>query len=892
MRCRFFLFCFCLFSQITFGKPIINNPVDSVRQYFNIQLSLFPQEKIYTQTDRSAYMAGDTIWFRPYLVDAQTHLTETRSNYVYAELINPLNEITSRVKIWKDSIAFSGYIPLASDLPAGNYQLRFYTQYMMGMDESYFFKRSIRIGNYLTDRYHCDASFKIGSSPKDVSAEFRFRDKNVSTPVKPDKVSLYNAQGKSNDLLIGRDNIIQTKLKPDQIRNDGILLEYNLNGAVQKEFINIPKQKVDFDVSFFPEGGNLLAGAVNRVAFKAINSSGLSEDISGSVITSVGDTLADFSSQHLGMGSFAILPEINKTIFVVCKNALNQQKRFYLPAVSVDNKMSLRTDWWKDKLYVSVNKSSGTDLPDNLSLIVHCRGMLIYTEKWDKRKEMVLFDRKIFPAGVIQLLLVDENNHPISERLVFNTNLNDLAKVAFSTNKPSYTKRENVRAEILVADNNNKPLEGRLSVSVTDDGDIKPDSCVNIFSSLLLTSELKGYIESPAYYFTDKDPNALKNLDLLMMTQGWRRYNVEKILKKDFETPRCPVELGQQISGSVKSGFSLNKPADNYPVVLLAIDYGKMMEMHTDDNGRFVFSNLIFPENTRLLVQSKSPKGSSHVKVSVDSTYFSPPGELLPILSKRNPNASNTANNSDDEYFAMMSKKGNMSQKIHLLEQVVVTASAQADDNDTKHWASSGFNQTVTSEQIEKMHPTSMLNLLMMTPGLTVSGENVYITRYQSGKIHSEESSAPLILVDGFEITSDMLDTYMPEDVEEIEIVKGAQTTILGPSAISGAILITMKKGAKHSRPLDIDNVKFITPLGYQVTKEFYSPRYETEEQQKQRTIDTRTTVYWNPDVSISNDGKGEISFYTSDSSTDYSVVVEGITSDGKLVYGRFKIRR
>src|SRR5690606_3714918 len=124
--------------------------------------------------DRPDYLINDTIWFRAYLVNAQTHIPDPESNFVYAELINTAGEVTSRVKVKKQDNVFAGYMHLNEDLPSGNYQLRFYTSYMTNLSESYFFKRNIRIGNYMSVKYGIEPEFLIGENRDDISVRLRF----------------------------------------------------------------------------------------------------------------------------------------------------------------------------------------------------------------------------------------------------------------------------------------------------------------------------------------------------------------------------------------------------------------------------------------------------------------------------------------------------------------------------------------------------------------------------------------------------------------------------------------------------------------------------------------------------------------------------------------------
>lgn len=149
----------------------------------------------------------------------------------------------------------------------------------------------------------------------------------------------------------------------------------------------------------------------------------------------------------------------------------------------------------------------------------------------------------------------------------------------------------------------------------------------------------------------------------------------------------------------------------------------------------------------------------------------------------------------------------------------------------------------------------------------------------------SQSVPIPTIIVDGMETLSQHLNSFMPQNVETIEVLYEPQSFVLGTKGLGGAIIITTKRGGTPSTPINSDNIAYITPLGYQVTKEFYSPRYTTAEKIESDHPDERTTLYWHPNIQLSKDGKGEFDFYTSDSEDGFSVVIEGITSDGKIIH-------
>lgn len=879
IKIRFFATSIFFIVQFSFGLHAQETSSDSIRQYFYTQTHLFPQEKIYAHIDRSSYLINDTIWFRTFLVDAQTHSPRLHSNFVYTELINSANQIVKRVKVKRNENVFSGFIDLDEELAAGNYQLRFYTTYMTSKDESYFFKRPIRIGNYMSAKYSCEVKTTFREK-RNLKVELRFHDKTTSQTVMPDKLFVYDKDNNQNNVSWhNNDSTVGVNLKDSEKLADAILIEYHLDGYTQKEYIHIPKNENDFDITFFPEGGNLLSHTVNKVAYKAVNPSGLGEDITGYIINTVGDTLSTFQSSHLGMGVLILNGNSNQSLFALCRNAAGMEKRFTLPKFQ-ERGLSLKVDWRKDNLYLSINKPRTHTLSQKLYLVIHCRGTVLYSEAWNNQKETVFFASSALPSGTLHALLLDENFNPVSERLVFNRSELDMTASSFSTQKSDYTLREHVVATVSATDMEGRPLQGSVSVSVTDNDVINPNNPIIILSTLLLTSDLQGHIEYPANYFTEGQENRV-NLDLLMLTQGWRRYDVSKIIRRDYEYSSTSVEVNQQISGSVLTGFNKNRAAKSHPILLLDMDNGKTSETETDNKGRFVFNNLSFPDNTRFMVQAKTPSVRNRPVIEVDNDLFVAPQGFMPFSPQTTINSHHSEPHAEDDFFTAINQKSNTiaGMRHYQLQEVVVTGSKKEKLQRASHWASSDFSNKITSSEIEQMHPSSMMELLMLTPGLGVIGDQAFVARYYNG------ASLPntYILVDGVETLSQHLNSISPQSVQSVEVLKEPESFVLGANGINGAIIITTKLGHDAVNLGNTDNLTYITPLGYQINKQFYSPKYDTVENNKK--TDERTTIYWNPNIKLSNDGKASFSFYTSDSNPDYTVIIEGITDDGRIIH-------
>ncbi|MDR2232762.1 MAG: TonB-dependent receptor plug domain-containing protein [Tannerella sp.] len=787
------------------------------------QLEAYPQEKIHIHTDRDVYVAGEKIWLKAYLIDAYTHLYPTHSQYVYVELIGANDSLFSRIMIRPIQDMFYGYIDIAPTIPAGMYTLRGYSHYMENMGDDYFFKKNIRIGNLAATK---------------------------------------------------------SKISTD-------------NGNSTSTLSNLSSN--DFDVSFFPEGGNLLTDIFCKVAFKALDSNGFPVIVSGEIIEGDGTAITTVQTFYSGMGVFTFIPKAGKKYRLKCKSESGMEKYFDLPA-SGTMACALSVSSKNKKLFVSLQQA--VSAPDNtLYLLVHSRGVALYFAEWDRQRETVVFDENSFPAGVIQLLLFDRQMNPLSERLVFCKNYGNL-KVDFNTDKTVYKKREKVIATIKPLQPS--PKEGqspslservgvRCSIAITDDIDIPVDSATTILSSLLLSSELKGYIENQAYYLQDTDEATIA-LDYLMMTHGWRRYNIPEVAKGNLEYPKIPYQTGQEIAGHVKS-LMLSKPVVNSEISMMTKD-GFAGLASTDDKGRFLFEGFEYPDSTQYFIQALSSRGSDRVALMIDSISFPKPihAPYIPIREKSSINDQSVINSETDDFIKKVEQRATYDEAMWSIDLSTVVATAsriqRKDEPRLLFPLNEGANATVRKEDFQKNPPPNVTDLLRSVPGVRIINgipiiRNAHLSTFTLNPL-------PLVLLDGVvmeggaAVLDELLTVY---DIESIDVFSGSSAALFGARGSNGVISITLKRGldATHS-PREAFNSAVFTPLGYQKPIEFYSPRYDTQEAKQSETPDYRTTIFWKPDVVVSEAGETTFDFYTSDFPTTYSVVIEGMTTDGQIV--------
>lgn len=374
------------------------------------------------------------------------------------------------------------------------------------------------------------------------------------------------------------------------MRNAGEDYFFNRTITVGKPIIKqyIKQVNVDLqqtDVQFFPESGSLVNGLTSRVGFKAVGLNGLGEPISGTITDNDNSELAQINTIHAGMGSFLLKPAAGKTYTANIKFSDGSNKRIDLPAAVNDGYVLSVYQPGKDSLLVRIQASANLQ-HSIVNLIVHSSGEVIYSSPVDLDGLItsVWLDKRSFPSGIAQFTIFDNKNEPLNERIAFIKN-NDYMLLALKTEKPVYKSKEHVQLQLDVKDSGDLPVAANFSIAVIDENKTPVDENAEstIFSNILITSDLKGYIEKPNYYFMSDSDLVNKALDNLMLTQGYRRFEWKSIsdvvkTKPFFATER----MGYTISGTVTT---LNhKPLANADVLLLSMNARINRKAITDIN--------------------------------------------------------------------------------------------------------------------------------------------------------------------------------------------------------------------------------------------------------------------------------------------------------------------
>ena len=672
----------------------------------------------------------------------------------------------------------------------------------------------------------------------------------------------------------------------------------------------------DFDVSFFPEGGYLIDGYDCCVAFKALGDDGGSVEVAGVLKNDREEVLDTLRTLHGGMGCLRFTPHTGERYYAECTMAGGKTERFDLPA-SRNTACVLKILQTEENF--TVLPISGRPLPKGLKLLVHCRGNICYHKPWNYDYASLIFRRSDLPGGILQILLLDKAGNALSERLVFNRG-EELATTDVQIGG-TLEQRTKVTLAVTATDPDGGPAAGDFSIAVTDRAAVPAATSGSIYSTLLLSSELRGTIETPDWYFEGRDAARVAALDALLLTQGWRRYDVPAAVRGEYATPAYPLEVGQEIAGRINKGglWNRRKKLDRYEMRMIVPRWHYSSQAPIDKEGRFALNGFDFPDSTLYVLRPAAAKGllpEATVKVARDS--FPEVGTLprVPAQEQTKP------------YIAQarhyIEQRGQTDMRNILIDTVVVTHRIRQEMKSPEQRLASN---SWTAEQIKESGAGTILECLARMPGIKVSDYSISYRGTGALFVVDGQLEEPVDMqASGFPLTGMvrssrnvsrgaasglggiarpdglggftqftlaqqvMCLSYPLEMVSRIDLIDSHDSALYIPWAKGAVVSITLKKGKEWEDAVALMpsvDVAIASPLGYQTPAEFYAPAYATEKARRSMVPDYRTTLYWNPTVKLDDTGQATVEFYTSDAPADYDITIEGITQTGKIVCRR-----
>ncbi len=627
------------------------------------------------------------------------------------------------------------------------------------------------------------------------------------------------------------------------------------NKEMHRKAKSLTKQSLKIDVQFFPEGGNLVQGLKSQLAFKAIDNSGKGIKISGVIYTKNGKKISSFTSTHLGMGFLDFLPKQEKRYYALINYQGKKYGKYKLPEI-LKKGYTLHVEQENDKyllIKITTNKKFYNDpVAKTVYLFAQTGGKLCFNKalQFKKNEIQVKIPNTLFPTGIAQITVFDGYGKAQCERLVF-INHHDFMNIRAKLDKEKFARRQKVELNIRAEDKNGNPLKANLSVSVNLKEQLLKENLnkTNIISSLLLSSDVRGNIEQALYYFSGA-PDAEKNLDLLLMTQAWRKFRWEKILGDTLPEPDFPLEHLISISGRLtKYVFDISAKYATIKLTFLN-RYNDVYKTQADKKGRFSFDSLDYNDTLDVLLEFRSRYGRKNIMVLLQKDKdiglnFNPYTSFFSdsLLVKHKIEYQAPPEEVDDPNVPKDFKLHNKADQIIYF-------------NDAHY---SGY--------------TSVMEALRgKVPGLSI-GRNSSMIRGPNSFMLSND---PLYLIDGVVTSFDAIQSVNVNDVDRVEILKGPSAAIYGSRGSNGVIAVYTKKGYFYKR-----GEYHFKMLGYHTPRTFYSPKYKP--QQNYNKPDERIAVYWNPNVQTDAAGNAKIKFYTSDIGGVFEIIIEGMSENGKI---------
>lgn len=860
----------------------------------------YPTEKVYLHFDKPYYAVGDTIWFKAYIASGQD-LPSDLSKIVYVDLISEKDTLVKAMRL--PVVNTSAYGSLTLDplvYKSGNYRVRAYTYWMLNSDESYFFNKNIKIGNAINRKVITTISIKGGNENGKPKADVQILYKDPSGKILPDARVSWRLISNFEEVSKGRGNtdsqgILTIALTPEQ--NTALevgVLETILETADNKQITStFPIKNIfaEADIQFFPEGGELIENVRSKIAFKAVGEKGLGVGVTGEIVDNAGKAVSSLSSQHLGMGILALMPEPGQSYKANLVFSNGVKKTVALPAARPAgiSLSAVNADPTTLLLRITSNEAYFTsNRNQNFYIVGRSKGVICYAARASLTAASFAasIPKDKFPTGIAQITLFSSAGEPLTERLVFIKH-QDVMTLAVNSDKKVYGARQPVKMTV-TAKTNNVPIQGNFSISVVNESKVPVDENKEstILSSFLLSSELKGYIEEPNYYFNQPNEQKRADLDVLMLTQGYRKFAYKDIIAGKLPLVNFLPEQGMEYSGTLRSATGM--PVAKGSLKLVVPESRFYAEAITDIKGVFRFKNVVVPDSAEVSITARTANGGKNMMIMLDGAAF-------PTVTK-NVNAPDEVLNIDSiltPYLQNSERQYRMSTQ--MLQEVVVSAAPIKKTSHADFPALSGLSMladhTIDNERFKGCNV--MINCLQgAASGLTFADNAFYVTRvYNSGL------RVPVaIFLDGMQIEANFLNNILPADVESVEIFLRDDLGLIDRTyGTNGVLSIYSKKDAKKpvsaedlKRLFPPNNVLTFSPQGFIKSREFYSPKYLSPESRTTGT-DLRTTVYWNPRIFTDKDGKMSFEFYNGDNKGTFKAILEGTDIDGNL--GRYIYR-
>ena len=634
-------------------------------------------------------------------------------------------------------------------------------------------------------------------------------------------------------------------------------------------------------LKLFPEGGDMVNEVESVVAFMATDNKGKPVKVAGEIRNSKGVVLTSFKAQHDGMGTFALIPQPNDTYTAFYTDEFGKQGSVVLPAAK-PNGVVLQMNSSSNRKVFIVKRGASAEGLETVNIVAHMAQQIVYKAKVPLKETIVnsgVIPFTELPTGILQVTVFSERWEPLAERIVFINNNNYRFGASLITPITNLSKRGKNIFEINVDDT----LLANMSISITDAEIGRTSMDDNIISGLLLSGDIKGTIYNPTYYFANDADSTINNLDLVMLTHGWRRFNWQNITRPRKPFLKYPADQPLSLIAKV---FGVNpsspiRPDETMTVILQTKDSTtQVITVPKTGPTEFALRNFVFYDTLKVYYQfDKDKKLASNTSLLFENGLYKGPRVVsLPEYTIGNIDSLiiNRA-----KYFADQIYKFGDGSKVNVLQEVIVRTRIRSKVEELdKKYASGLFSggDAVTFDFVNDPQSSSYLNIFNYLQGrvaglqINNSGSNVSLVW---------RGSATTTFLNEMQVDANTLSGISVADIAYVKVFRPPFFGSSGGGAGGAIAIYTRKGGDQPINPGKGLDKSFVT--GYSVMKQFYAPDHSNA--LDEISSDLRSTLYWNPFVfTDATKRKVKIEFYNNDISKALRVVVEGVNEYGKLI--------
>lgn len=855
---------------------------DKIQSYFQSIQREFPTEKSYLHLDKRTYTLGDDVWFSAYLLAGSNQIPSPLSSTLYVDIFDGTGLLLEQRKVRIENGLGAGDFKIPRFGKTGTYQLKAYTAWMRNFGEEYFLTSSFVVvdgagGSFLPKvnfteissydgqvKYQLEIDALSSTGTPLANQMLELRAVAGDTELHTQSLSL-NAQGQASFSFS-----IPEKANPSQ----SLELTYFENGDYPvTQTVRLPYALSLADIQFLPEGGHWVIGKKSHVAFRAIDPDGNPVEVAGEIEGQ------DFMTRFGGMGKVELTPTKADYSAKITNPKTKETRTVALPKADSEG-LVVQVVNNPGAAFITVFVQ-GEHNPNSLLLVSQTRGVINYMIQGALANGVwgVRIPKENLISGINHITVLSAEGKPLLERLVF-VQKDDFLDLELS-NSGSISPRGKIALN-LSGSFQNAPIQGSFSMAVSDADQVSDESNEfgTIFSTLLLSSDLRGKIHQPGYYFRDQEAETLELLDLVMLTHGWRRFSWDDVLDNKLPEITNFIERGINIEGQITEQQETRKGLGGGKVSAVLGEGIEIISSEYGPNGRFILRELDYQDSVTVTLSAEDSRAKNFIDVSiikpeavfskVDGTYPNQiiwPAALAGTFEARN-----------------LLQQLNEDQDILDLEGVTVEAQTiQKEEEEVRKIYGTG-DVTINPDKIPGN--VAFTNVFQLIQGrvsgvqVFVSGLDVSVQIRGVGSVNS--GTGPLYLLDNFPVDAATLLQVNPRDVESVDVFKDpARAAIFGSQGANGVIAVYTKTGAGMNFQ-SVGGTLVTQYGGYDSPREFYSPKYE-EKTTENATTDSRATIYWNPAVKTDASGKAQIEFFNSDSAKRQLIILEGMDAEGRL---------